>query len=232
MNKPEMDSMIGRTKNHNPIGPLSPEVAEHLAEAIDTIEFGIMLVAQDGFVTFANKMARQLMQRGEGLRANGGWIAATSAEVTARLRSFVKQSAAETDSERRGGATIVLDRGAGRSSLFLHVMPIARRTGAVAHSVAALIFIIDPDLYALPSFSAFSGLYGLTRSEARVLREIIAGQGLVAASARLRIGEATARTHLQHIFNKTGTKRQTELLCLFFKATLPGQIGDQRTADP
>jgi len=97
--------MIGRTKNHNPIGPLSPEVAEHLAEAIDTIEFGIMLVAQDGFVTFANKMARQLMQRGEGLRANGGWIAATSAEVTARLRSFVKQSAAETDSERRGGAT-------------------------------------------------------------------------------------------------------------------------------
>jgi DNA-binding CsgD family transcriptional regulator len=220
MNKPEMDSMIGRTKNHNPIGPLSPEVAEHLAEAIDTIEFGIMLVAQDGFVTFANKMARQLMQRGEGLRANGGWIAATSAEVTARLR------------ERRGGATIVLDRGAGRSSLFLHVMPIARRSGAVAHSVAALIFIIDPDLYALPSFSAFSGLYGLTRSEARVLREIIAGQGLVAASARLRIGEATARTHLQHIFNKTGTKRQTELLCLFFKATLPGQIGDQRTADP
>ena len=209
---------------------MSADAGLLLVDAIETIEFGIMLVAEDGFVTFANVVARELMRRGEGLRANGGWITATSSDVTGRLRSLIRQAAADATGKAKGGTTVILDRGAGRSSLFLHVMPIPQRGQAVVRSATALIFIIDPDLYALPSFNAFAGLYGLTRSEARVLREVIAGQGLVAASTKLRISEATARTHLRHIFDKTGTKRQTELLCLFFKAILPGQIGAQASA--
>lgn len=213
--------------NHTHSGStISADAGLLLVDAIETIEFGIMLVAEDGFVTFANVTARELMRRGEGLRANGGWITTTSAEVTSRLRSLIRQTAADASGKARSGATVILDRGAERSSLFLHVMPIQQRQAAV-RLAAALLFIIDPDIYALPSFNAFTGLYELTRSEARVLREIIAGQGLVAASAKLRISEATARTHLRHIFDKTGTKRQTELLCLFFKALLPGQIGAQ-----
>jgi DNA-binding CsgD family transcriptional regulator len=50
-----------------------------------------------------------------------------------------------------------------------------------------------------------------------VLRELIGGQGLIAASTQLHISEATARSHLQNIFEKTRTNRQTELLRLFFK---------------
>jgi DNA-binding CsgD family transcriptional regulator len=196
-----------------------------LAEAIEAIGFGIVLVAEDGFITFANAMARALLRRGEGLRANGGWIAGTSADVTTRLRASVKHSRKAADGQAGNGATVFLERGAGRPSLFVHVMPLARRSKPVTRSVTAVIFIIDPEVYALPSFNAFAALYGLTRGEARVLREIIGGQGLVAAAAKLRISETTARTHLQHIFDKTGTKRQTELLCLFFRATLPGQIG-------
>jgi hypothetical protein len=112
---------------------------------MEAIEFGIMLVAEDGFVTFANARARDLIRRGEGLRANGGWIAATSPEVTSRLRAFIRHSAAETDAKRAGSATVVLERGANQSSLFVHVMPIERRSKAAARSATALIFIIDPE---------------------------------------------------------------------------------------
>ena len=44
-----------------------------------------------------------------------------------------------------------------------------------------------------------------------------------ATAAKLGVSEATARTHMQRIFEKTGTNRQTELLCAFFKATLPAR---------
>jgi DNA-binding CsgD family transcriptional regulator len=207
-----------------PPGHISGQSSALLVEAIEAIGFGILLVADDGFVTFANASARSLMNRGEGLRTDGGWIAGTSPEVTTRLRAFVKSSAKAVDG-RAGGGALILGRGASRPSLFVHVMPLERRGPRMARLAAAMIFVIDPEVYALPSFHAFAGIYGLTRAESRVLKEIVGGHGLVAAAAKLRISEATARTHLQHIFDKTGTKRQTELLCLFFKATLPGQSG-------
>jgi DNA-binding CsgD family transcriptional regulator len=37
----------------------------------------------------------------------------------------------------------------------------------------------------------------------------------------LGIGEVTARTHLQHVYAKTRTSKQTELLNLFRNATPP-----------
>ncbi len=216
--------MLHEPKDKNFGSPIPAQDGALLTEAIEAVEFGIMLVAQDGFVIFANTMARELMRRGEGLHANGGWVAATSADITRRLRAFISQSATEPDGKRSGGATIILERGKGRSALFVHVTPIERRSTTTARSATAVIFIIDPDFYALPSFNAFAALYGLTRCEARVFREIIGGQGLIAASTQLRISEATARTHLRNIFEKTGTRRQTELLRLFFKATIPGQV--------
>ncbi|MBO0733297.1 MAG: helix-turn-helix transcriptional regulator [Methylocapsa sp.] len=64
----------------------------------------------------------------------------------------------------------------------------------------------------------FSASFGLTPAETRVLREIIGGNGILAAAAALNISEATARTHARHIYGKTGTKRQTELIHRFFAA--------------
>ena len=68
----------------------------------------------------------------------------------------------------------------------------------------------------------FAARFGLTAAETRVLGEIIGGNGLRAAAARLNISEATARTHARRIFDKTGTKRQTELIRRFFEITFAG----------
>lgn len=223
--------MLHERKDRDFGSPIPAQDSALLAEAIEAVEFGIMLVAQDGFIIFANAMARELMRRGEGLQANGGWVATTSHDITRRLRAFISRSATEPDGKRIGAATIILERGTGRSSLFVHVMPIERRSATTAQSATAAIFIIAPDFYALPSFNAFAALHGLTRCEARVFREIISGQGLIAASTQLRISEATARTHLRNIFEKTGTNRQTELLRLFFKATIPGPVGGTSIAN-
>jgi DNA-binding NarL/FixJ family response regulator len=51
---------------------------------------------------------------------------------------------------------------------------------------------------------------------------IIAGNGLLAAAARLNITYATAREHAKRILSKTGTTRQTELIRRFFETALLG----------
>ena len=50
----------------------------------------------------------------------------------------------------------------------------------------------------------------------------LGGNGLLAAAARLKITEATARTHAKHVLAKTETNRQTELIRRFFETSLPG----------
>ena len=56
--------------------------------------------------------------------------------------------------------------------------------------------------------------YGLTPAEQRVLAHIVEAGSVAEAAERLRLSQATVKTHLQRIFSKTGTARQTELVRL------------------
>ena len=68
---------------------------------------------------------------------------------------------------------------------------------------------------------AFAELYALTGGELRVLLAMAPGLAVKEAAEMLGIGETTAKTHLQHIYAKTGTSKQTELMHLFMSSTPP-----------
>jgi len=61
-------------------------------------------------------------------------------------------------------------------------------------------------------------LYGLTFAETRLIGLLAAGRSLDEAATALGISRATARTHLRHIFEKTGTTRQSQLMKLVLSA--------------
>ena len=85
----------------------------------------------------------------------------------------------------------------------------------------AAIFVQEP--MAMPFFGgeAFAELYGLTRSELRVLLAMAPGLSVREAADTLGIGETTAKTHLQHIYSKTNTSKRVELMQLFMSSTPP-----------
>ena len=60
--------------------------------------------------------------------------------------------------------------------------------------------------------------FGLTPAEARLALQLVAGETLRAAAAKLSITYETARTELKNIFNKTGTRRQAELVIVIVTA--------------
>jgi DNA-binding CsgD family transcriptional regulator len=182
-----------------------------------------MLVQANGFIIFANGVARELIRQGEGLRSTSGWLATTNAGLNTKLRESLRGAAKPPNGEP-SEATIILERGEHREPLLVHVAArghCGNEPASASRSAWAVLIIIDPERYAVARFEAFVGLYGLTGAEARVLHEIVGGKGLIASAAKLGVSESTARTHMQRIFEKTGTNRQTELLRAFFKATLP-----------
>jgi DNA-binding CsgD family transcriptional regulator len=88
-----------------------------------------------------------------------------------------------------------------------------------AASVA--VFVQEPARVPMMPGEAFAKLYRLTGGELRVLLLLAQGLRGKEAADMLGISEPTVRTHLQNIFSKTGTSRQTDVLRLLQSATPP-----------
>jgi DNA-binding CsgD family transcriptional regulator len=67
-------------------------------------------------------------------------------------------------------------------------------------------------------------LYGLTPAETRLLALLGRGLSVEEAADALGVTMATARTHLARVFDKTGTRRQAELVRLVMSA-FPAPLG-------
>ena len=86
---------------------------------------------------------------------------------------------------------------------------------------AAAIFIQDPAENPKAPLDALAELYGLTAAERKVLELVAEGATPQDAADRLSVSLATVKTHLQHVFAKTNTGRQVDLVRLVVQATAP-----------
>ncbi len=85
----------------------------------------------------------------------------------------------------------------------------------------AILFISDPETRPGEAGDEAMDAYGLTPSEKKLLRELVAGSSLREAADTLKITRATSRNKLARIMTKTDTHRQSELLQLILRST-PG----------
>jgi DNA-binding CsgD family transcriptional regulator len=147
--------------------------------------------------------------------ASGGCLAALHAEGTNELMKAVELA---HDDEGRIGAT-----GIGvplmhqdMPATIAHVLPLARgnlRTRLVPQAAAAVF--IAPAGTPLPvDLGTVARMFGLTPAETRQLDQLMAGATLAEAAAALGVSKATARTHREHIFAKTGVSRRGDLVAL------------------
>jgi DNA-binding CsgD family transcriptional regulator len=154
------------------------------------------------------------------LRYERGRLAAATQTLTQRLHALAREAAEPHRAEGEIGGTLELPCGKNRPPLAAHVFPLAANRAVSILDIdlpAVALFVADPAAGLGAQVRRFSSRFALTGAEARVLGEIVAGGGLRAAATRLNITEATARTHIQRIFDKTETQRQTELIRRFFE---------------
>ena len=134
------------------------------------------------------------------------------------MLSNMVQHAARWAPARTTGQKAVLaaPRQEGRplSLLICPLRPEASPIGA-AHPMAhpmALIFVGDSDDRSPAPAETLAKLYGLTPAEARLVEGLLAGETLQDYADRPAVSLHTAKTHLKHVFAKTGTGRQANLI--------------------
>ncbi|MFI6867333.1 helix-turn-helix transcriptional regulator [Nocardia sp. NPDC050406] len=185
--------------------------------ALATVEkarYGVMIVTTELRLTFANARATAITLAADGLAVDSfGRLRTTSPTQQPRLRWLIGAAAGPAEV----GGSIAIAR-SGKRPLTVHIAPL----DGSAHCRAVLL-TVDPDDDQGPSPAALQELYGLTETESLVARGVLRGDGLPAVAAQLRVSVSTARTHLQHIFVKTGTHRQAELVRVLLTVALAAQ---------
>lgn len=185
---------------------------------LDHLNDGIVFVDPDANVCFVNKAAEQYFANRD-LCQREGRLHAISADDTAALHALIAKCSASGIRHRRGDFVSVR-RQLGRSPLSMLIAPLPVENSFVLmpSRPMAVIFITDPDKVNNPTLMQLREKFGLTPAEANFAAEIAKGDGIQAAADRLSISRATARTHLSRIFDKTGTRRQAELVRVLLSA--------------
>lgn len=169
---------------------------------LDWLDLGVIIADATARPIRLNRRAGSIVARGDGLYATPFGITTAIPEETGRLRQAIAKAA-------KGGTRLRLSRPSGAPPLLVTVIP-------VGGGPLVALFVMDPDT-GTPSPALLQELFGLTAAEAVFAAEISRGDGMQAVAERLSIAPTTARTHLTRIFEKTGTRRQAELVRLLMQ---------------
>lgn len=185
-----------------------------LVDTLDRLRQGVALVDASGRLLYANRTAENILGDGVGLRNAGGGLRADAANEMAALRRLIAGCATGT-----AGGSLRVSRGKERPALFVLVAPMPpSAVWAAGLRPAAILVIADPGRAPRLSSEGLQRDFGLTQAEAALALQILQGDGLSAAARRLGVCITTARTHLAHVLDKTGTHRQAELVRLFLQS--------------
>jgi DNA-binding CsgD family transcriptional regulator len=141
-----------------------------------------------------------------------------------RLFQEAAAAAARDPVELRSKAVALPIAAAEKQGFILHMLPLDRnrRASLGADRDAALLVIVRRlDGAGAANLAAFAKRFGLTRQEARVLGAIVGTGSVPMAADLLGISTTTARTHLNHLFSKTGVHSQAGLVRLLIEGESP-----------
>lgn len=197
---------------------------EHAAspERLEDLPQGALLTDASARPIFANKAAKGLLDAGKDIALRGGRLCAVA--MPDRLQKMIASCAQTSLAHVGPGGELKVPRQPPQSPLIASVAPVQAmvRRAAVPWirfgAPAALVLVADPDMDRRQREASLRGRFELTFAEARLATEILKGHGRKAAAQCCGISDATARTQLTNIFEKTGTRRQAELVRLLLDA--------------
>jgi DNA-binding CsgD family transcriptional regulator len=195
-----------------------------LADLVTGLAAAVFIVDRGRRIIYANASAENLLRDGSVLRRQDQQLRSAT-ECRGQLGQAIAQVLGCTiDGNRRGSVglshsplSVTLTDGTGRPCI-AQVQAIGSRT---THAV-----VILPAAAPLrfEHAEAFALAYDLTEMEAHVLVALTNGQAPTAAADALHIGATTLTTHIKHIFDKTGVRRQSLVVALFLRTLSPLQL--------
>ena len=102
----------------------------------------------------------------------------------------------------------------GRAAMVGHVVPVRRGARDIFTLSSGVLLLTPLTLPDAPPVDLVQSLFDLTPAEARVARGLTAGQSAGQIAEASGVALSTVRTHVRGVLEKTGCKRQVEVVAL------------------
>jgi DNA-binding CsgD family transcriptional regulator len=179
------------------------------------LRFGVVVTDAKGEILRANSLAERMLRTGTTIVRVRNTLQARRSSANAELRAAIRLASKDESALGRTGLAVRLTQ-QGEAPVLAHVLPIRRRSPEI--NAAAAVFVGG---VSTSGADAMAVAYDLTQSETRLVDFLLGGKSMSEAAALLNISQNTAKTHLRHVFVKTGVSRQVDLARLAAKVTSP-----------
>jgi len=194
----------------------------YFEEVVDRVACGVIFVDARGAVVHANKAAQSMALENDGLSLDRDCVRGAVSDDTKALRRMVTQTI-ETATGESGGCAeaIVLSRPSGKRPYQVVAAPLSgRQHERCSCRALTVLFVTDPESTPETPENLVRALYGLTPAESRVAENLLQGANPEDISDRYGVSLSTVRTQLRSIFDKTETRRQSELVALLLRSPM------------
>ncbi len=188
---------------------------------------GVLIVNSDGRVLVADTRAEEILSAQSPLLVEKGVLHATENRDTVNLHRMILSCAPRgAGYQLRGGSVRIGYPGGSR--LDIAIMPVPAEASGFPLDVdsnrkpVATILLKDIESGRRRTVEKLQTRYGLTQAEARVALECLKGETRDALARSMGVSDATIRTHLSRIYEKTGAKRRTQLVHLLHQDGFSG----------
>ena len=191
-------------------GEVLASTAVAACAALNQLELAMLLLRSDGQILFANSSALRIAARNDSLRINGLRLKLVDQQIHQVLQTFL--SGGPVESTVSGGRLCISSRQESEHCLILLAEWLDVPT--IRGSSIASLLIYEPHVADQPSDDMLAQLYGLTKTESRLVAKLFVEPALQAAANGCGMTMNTAKTHLKHVFAKCRVRSKAELLRL------------------
>ena len=191
------------------------------AQVLDVLGVAVVLLDAQLNVLHANAAALRLFSPSAAACPHPPPTAGLRWQVAPQLCNTVRAVIAQAGPHCSACQSLRLPR-ANAAPLTLTVAPFQAAAGPQARARCALLLAHDPDACATCA-PALQQLFALTPSEAHICQALARGHAIGDIASHCGVTASTVKTHLHHVYGKTGTRRQGELMALIHQcvASLP-----------
>jgi len=189
--------------------------ADNIYETLDLLQAAVILVNRQGTIVHANNEAARMLADQDVVSAPRGSLVLNDRDAAAVL-SVALDLAARDEVPEGEGRHVPLAATSGQRFI-LTVMPLGsgrRQTVFSASSAIAAVCIKKAEFDVPSTLSILANQYDLTKRELAVLVASVDFGTVPQVAAVMGLSAETVKTHLKSIYQKTGARRQGDLVKL------------------
>lgn len=201
--------------------------ARALESAVELAELGMLLLDRRGQLLYENAYARRILDAADGIRRSSRSLVASNPADAVRLQAAIHHALvgnlAQDPYACWQAPLVQLRRGENARALILTAM--SHRGRAVdPDDAAVIVYVLHPECDLRQSLVPACRIYGLTAAEGRLVNGLVRGASLPEVADELHISLATVRAQLKHVFGKTRTNRQSELVRVMLASAVRSSV--------